>query len=735
MSWMSQHRWPLLAGSLSLAMTLALPALSVAARSSRSRRTIALLPRCTARRARDATGRTAAACRRARRPFRCPCRISRTATSPSASPMATGSRSSTMAARPAGSIPLMPAFGEALPDADLELALAHVRTFCADRTAWPGGNLNLPRTLFTEKAFVEDEVVVTASIAAEGDPNIASKVVYEKRFFSKGQFELVVPLGFKQPEGQDWTTGLGDVVLGWKQVLFHSLASGSILAASGEIILPIGDEGGGFGKGVTVFEPFVSFGQVLRGDSFIQAQAGIELPTDTGKAAQEAFWRVAAGKSFAQHRWGRTWSPMIELLGFKRTRGRPGGALRPGAAVPGDAEHAPAHHGERRRSHPARQAAARAAPNSRSTCCGTGSTAGSRTVGRGGDDEAPRIAWLSCAAVASVDAPRADGARHRPAGRGRHGQPAARTFDTSDSCHGLPQRPGHAHRARTSSIGIAWRASMMANAARDPYWQAGVRREITGSSRRGGGDRARVLRLPHADAARTRPRPAGSSASVFAHLPIGRRRDRRARAGRRRRLVHGLPPDRARQARRRARASTRRLRRRRPCPGRPPRGFGPYDVDAGRARVDALGHAVHADRRPRTSRSPSSARPATRCSPTRSAPTARSSASCRSRCRTWSGGTARYAKEKSCQSCHMRPSPEPMTIAIVLGQPREGVRRHEFRGGNFFMPRMLNRYRDELGVTALPQELDAAALRADEYLRDEAATLSVDGARASRRPR
>jgi len=213
--------------------------------------------------------------------------------------------------------PLMPAFGEALTEEELTLALAHVRTFCGDRKAWPGGNLNLPRTLFTEKAFVEDEVVYTAAIAVEGDPNVSSKLVYEKRFFSKGQFELVVPLGFKQSEGNDWTAGLGDVVFGWKQVLFHSLTSGSILAASGEIILPIGDEGGGFGKGVTVFEPFVSFGQLLRGDSFIQAQVGIELPVDTGRAAQEAFWRVSAGKSIARNRWGRTWSPMIELLGFK----------------------------------------------------------------------------------------------------------------------------------------------------------------------------------------------------------------------------------------------------------------------------------------------------------------------------------------------------------------------------------------------------------------------------------
>jgi len=214
--------------------------------------------------------------------------------------------------------PLMPAFGEALPMAEMEAALAHIQTFCAERRAWPSGNLNLPRTLFTEKAFVEDEVVVTASIAAEGDPAVASKVVYEKRFFSKGQFELVVPLGFKKPEGGDWTTGLGDVVLGWKQVLLHSSRSGTILAASGEVILPVGDVGGGFAQGVAAFEPFVSFGQVLRGDSFIQAQVGGVLPSDTERAARRAFWRVAAGKSFAQDRWGRTWTPMIELLGFEQ---------------------------------------------------------------------------------------------------------------------------------------------------------------------------------------------------------------------------------------------------------------------------------------------------------------------------------------------------------------------------------------------------------------------------------
>jgi hypothetical protein len=71
---------------------------------------------------------------------------------------------------------------------------------------------------------------------------------------------------------------------------------------------------------------------------------------------------------------------------------------------------------------------------------------------------------------------------------------------------------------------------------------------------------------------------------------------------------------------------------------------------------------------------------------------------------------------------------EPTRISSVLGEPREGVARHDFRGGNFFMLRMLNRYRVELGVEALPQELDAAARATIDHLATESATVAIDGA-------
>jgi hypothetical protein len=70
----------------------------------------------------------------------------------------------------------------------------------------------------------------------------------------------------------------------------------------------------GLGRGVTVFEPSVAAGQILPADAFLQAQAGLELPVDTARAGREAFWRAAIGRSLTEGRFGRSWSPMIELL-------------------------------------------------------------------------------------------------------------------------------------------------------------------------------------------------------------------------------------------------------------------------------------------------------------------------------------------------------------------------------------------------------------------------------------
>jgi mono/diheme cytochrome c family protein len=205
----------------------------------------------------------------------------------------------------------MPAFGGALGEDDLYKVVAHIKTFCP-ATEWPRGELNLPKPLHTEKAFPEDEWVMTTGFG-RGPANVSTQFVYEKRFGPLTQVEVKLP--FEASKDGDWTGGAGDLALGVKRVLSHSLARGYIVSLAGEVILPTGDSGAGLSKNTTVFESFVSFGKILPKDSFFQFQGGIELPVDTEQAGREAFWRLNLGRTFTQMGpFGRAWSPMVEFL-------------------------------------------------------------------------------------------------------------------------------------------------------------------------------------------------------------------------------------------------------------------------------------------------------------------------------------------------------------------------------------------------------------------------------------
>ena len=204
----------------------------------------------------------------------------------------------------------MPAFGDALSLAELARTVEYIRSFCADGS-WPRGELNLPRPLVTEKAFPENESVYTLSA---GDGRFGNELLYERRLGSRTQWELVVPIDARQSEAGQWSHGLGDVAFALKRVLAHNLKAGRILSAAGEIIFPTGKEHLGLGSGATIFEPFVAAGQILPANSFVQAQAGFELSSNRSRAAHEAFWRMAYGRTFMERNFGRSWTPMVEVL-------------------------------------------------------------------------------------------------------------------------------------------------------------------------------------------------------------------------------------------------------------------------------------------------------------------------------------------------------------------------------------------------------------------------------------
>jgi mono/diheme cytochrome c family protein len=189
--------------------------------------------------------------------------------------------------------PMMPAFGDELNEDEIRKVIDHLRGFCGER-GWPHGDLNMPRAFVTEKAFPENEAVVTTTFSRGDEPRASSVFLYERRVGRRGQYEIFA---------QD----VDEVGGAYKHVLFASHDSGSIVAGGGEVKAV---------SGHAVFEAFASASQALPfvRDGFLHAHAGIEAPAGGEPAPNEAFWRVAVGKTFTERIWGRAWSPMVEFL-------------------------------------------------------------------------------------------------------------------------------------------------------------------------------------------------------------------------------------------------------------------------------------------------------------------------------------------------------------------------------------------------------------------------------------
>lgn len=208
----------------------------------------------------------------------------------------------------------MPAFGGALSEQEIRMAVGHLRTFCEERRKWPQGDLNFPRALITEKAFPENETLVTSSFQTGPAHASSTALLHERRFGSRTMMEFNVPFETVQNDTGASTYGLGDVAIAVKRAMFHSLEHGSILSVGEEVGLPTGKESLGLGSGVTTFESFAAYGQRLPALSFFQFHTGIGLPTKPDIVPREAFWRMAFGRQFVQGGYNRTWTPMVEVV-------------------------------------------------------------------------------------------------------------------------------------------------------------------------------------------------------------------------------------------------------------------------------------------------------------------------------------------------------------------------------------------------------------------------------------
>jgi len=215
---------------------------------------------------------------------------------------------------------IMPSFGPAknplLTDDEIWKVIGYVRTFCAEDAKWPRGDFNFPRPMFTDKAFPEDETVLTTAVNTNGTSGLMSDLNVEKRYGVANNLAFHFRTGFNQLPSGSWAGGLGDIGIEWKRVLLTSLKTGTILSGAGGISLPTGDPKRGLGNGITTLEGFLALGQVLPSQSFIQQQVGIEGPPfrrhDT---LSDVYSRTAVGKTFAQERgFGRAWTFMGEMI-------------------------------------------------------------------------------------------------------------------------------------------------------------------------------------------------------------------------------------------------------------------------------------------------------------------------------------------------------------------------------------------------------------------------------------
>ncbi len=295
------------------------------------------------------------------------------------------------------------------------------------------------------------------------------------------------------------------------------------------------------------------------------------------------------------------------------------------------------------------------------------------------------------------------------------------------NCHGGLKTPD----GEDISIADHWQASMMAHAARDPYWQAAVRREML--------DHPTAAAIEdtcarcHMPMAQYQANAEGRSGQIFAHLS-GAKAKTEAEAeavelaldGVSCTLCHQIQPDHLGEE-----ASfsggfvvdTTLPQKQRPV-------FGPYETDPGRTtRLHSANGFVPVQ--------------------ANHLATSQLCATCHTLITEtlneagevigelpeqvpyleWRHSEfAKEAEVRHCQDCHMPEVAGEAPISKLLAVPRQNVSRHVFRGGNFFMLRLLARYAKKLDVTAPPEELIRAAERTEAYLTTESARVTVEAA-------
>ena len=265
------------------------------------------------------------------------------------------------------------------------------------------------------------------------------------------------------------------------------------------------------------------------------------------------------------------------------------------------------------------------------------------------------------------------------------------------------------------SFGSLWRASIMANSARDPYWQASVRRELLDHAPAAEEieDECSRCHMPMAD---ERARAAGGHGRVFASLT-----DPLAIDGVSCSLCHQISPAHLGEPSSFVGGFTIQ-------PKGWPAMYGPFDVELDQATLmrSALGVVPARGDHIRSSEL---------CATCHTLYTTELDAASRAVGRfpeqvpylEWVQSA--YRNKRTCQDCHMPAVAGPLPISSVAPRPRDHLSRHDFRGANVFMLGILDRHRGDLAVTAPSATLARARATTQAFLEQESARVTIAASR------
>ena len=292
------------------------------------------------------------------------------------------------------------------------------------------------------------------------------------------------------------------------------------------------------------------------------------------------------------------------------------------------------------------------------------------------------------------------------------------TSNHCSSCHGDVKTQG----SESFSMFKEWRASAMANAARDPYWQGSVRRETIDHPELGA-EIQNECSSCHAPARYQEDKAQGHETQLFKYFNStpGAREDEATADGVTCSVCHQIQP-----VGPSAPASINGDFSVAPTETKPRPVFGPFLINSKSVtflHVAAVGYApTQSDH----------IQQAGLCATCHTLYTESISSSGKRLGKfpeqmpynEWRH--SEYPDRETCQQCHMPVVSEPVAMAAQLASPRVGVHRHTFLGGNFFLQNILNAHRGELGLAADPVELTHASAQTVLFLQTKAARLKLD---------